>query len=88
MGAPARGPLAKVYQRHALFIDYYRHPVIEKGKKYVSTYPCNLCRVNNTHECFKMHNEVTGVLVQLRGRNRFVGDLSAWPLEAISVCNS
>jgi len=42
----------------------------------------------DTHECFKMHNEVTGTLVRLRGRNRFVEDLSAWPLEAISVYDS
>jgi len=42
----------------------------------------------DTHECFKTHNEVTSALIWLCGRNRFVEDLSAWPLEAISVYDS
>lgn len=42
----------------------------------------------DAHECFKTHNEVTGALVRLRGRNRFVEDLSAWSLDAISLYDS
>jgi len=80
MGAP--DPRAKTCALYRLLPT----PGYREGKE-ICKYLAAIFEVN-THECFKMHNEVTGALVQLRSRNRFIENLSAWPLEAISVYDS
>jgi len=80
MGAP--DPRAKMCTLYQLLPT----PSYQEGEE-IYKYLAAIFEVD-THECFKTHNEVTSALVQLRGRNRFVEDLLAWPLEAISVYDS
>jgi len=80
MGAP--DPRAKMCALYRLLPT----PSYREGEE-ICKYLAAIFEVN-THECFKMHNEVTGALIRLRGRNRFIEDLSAQSLEAISVYDS
>jgi len=80
MGVP--DPRAKMCALYQLLLT----PGYREGEE-ICKYLAAIFEVD-THECFKMHNKVTSALVQLHGRNRFVEDLSAWPLEAISVYDS
>jgi len=80
MGVP--DPRAKMCALYRLLLT----PSYREGEE-IRKYLAAIFEVD-THECFKTHNEVTGALVRLHSRNRFVKDLSAWPLEAISVYDS
>jgi len=80
MGAP--DPRAKMCALYRLLPT----PGYQEGEE-ICKYLAAIFEVD-TYECFKTHNEVTGALVQLHSRNRFIEDLSAWPLEAISVYDS
>lgn len=62
-------------------------PGLQEGEEKAREYSAVIIEVPTLMNTSKTHNKVVGALVQLRGRNGYVTEVSAWPMDNISDYN-